>query len=252
MERVLIIEDEQLAADKLCMLLKRIRPSMQVAGVLTTVEESVKWLSTQQADLMFLDINLADDISFKIFDQIEVDIPIIFTTAYDQYAIKAFKQNSLDYVLKPVTEDDLRAGLQKFDKYSERNRGYDERLKSFLAQYAPDQQYRNRILITYGGKSKSIGVEDVAYIYAFERGVYLTTFDAQTYLADDSMEALEEALNPKVFHRVNRKYLVNIKAIKEIHKYSTRRLKIDLVPSPKFDAIVPAERITGFKQWLNQ
>ena len=251
MERVLIIEDEQLAAEKLQMLIGRIDPLMRVEAVLTTVSEAVRWLSANTADLIFLDINLADDISFRIFEQVEVDAPIIFTTAYDQYAIRAFKQNSLDYVLKPVTEEDLRVSIAKYRKYRARDQDYGDKLKTLLTQYLPDQHFRSRILISYGGKSKSVAVGEVAYFYAFERGVYLKTFDDKTYLSDDTLDTLEAVLNPKVFHRLNRRYIVNIKAITEIHKYSTRRLKLDLNPSPPFDAIVPADKITSLKAWLN-
>ena len=251
MERVLIIEDEQLAAEKLQMLIGKIDPQMQVAAVLTTVSDSIRWLTGNTADLIFLDINLADDISFKIFDQVEVDTPIIFTTAYDQYAIRAFKQNSLDYVLKPVTEEDLRSSIAKYQKYRARNNDYGEKLKTLLTRYLPDQNYKSRILISYGGKIKSVDVDDVAYFYAFERGVYLRSFDDKTYLTDDTLDALQEALNPKVFYRLNRRYIVNIKAITEIHKFSTRRLKVNLMPPPQFDAIVPADKITALKAWLN-
>ena len=251
MERVLIIEDEQLAAEKLKMLIGKIDPDMRVEAVLTTVSESVQWLTSNTADLIFLDINLADNISFKIFEQIEVDTPIIFTTAYDQYAIKAFKQNSLDYVLKPLTEEELRVSISKYRKYKARDLGYGDKIKTLLTQYLPDQNYRSRILITYGGKSRSVDVNEAAYFYAYERGVYLRTFDDNTYLTDDTLDTLEEVLNPKMFHRLNRQYIVNVKAIAEIHKFSTRRLKVDLVPSPLFDAIVPSDKITSLKAWLN-
>ena len=251
MERVLIIEDEPLAAEKLRMLMQRIRPSLTVVAVLTTVEDSIRWLSVHTADLIFLDINLADGISFKIFEHVEVDTPIIFTTAYDEYAIRAFRQNSLDYILKPVTEEELAASLKKYNSYYGRHENDAPRLKALLSHYLPETHYRSRILITYGSKSKSVDTKAVAYLYAFEKGVYLATFDAQTFLTDDSLDSLEQTLDPRVFFRINRKYLVNARAIQEIHKYSTRRLKIALVPPTRFDAIVPAEKITPFKQWLN-
>lgn len=251
MDRVLIIEDEQLAAEKLQMLINRIDPDFQVIDVISTVADSVRWLTNNQADLIFLDINLADDISFRIFDQIEVDTPIIFTTAYDDYAIKAFKQNSLDYILKPVSEEDLRLGITKYKKLKSNGVSYDQQIKSFIQQYLPSTDYKNRILVSYGGKSKSINIEEVAYLYAFEKGVYLTSMDNHSYLVDDTLDVLEKHLDPKHFYRVNRKFLINIKSIVEIHKYSTRRLKLELKPKPKFEALVPAEKITAFRAWLN-
>ncbi|MEM6523141.1 MAG: LytTR family DNA-binding domain-containing protein [Bacteroidota bacterium] len=252
MANVLIIEDEQLAAEKLSMFIRQLRPEWHIRDTLTTVADSVNWLSQNRTDLIFMDINLADGLCFKIFEQTPVEAPIIFTTAYDQYAIKAFKQNSLDYLLKPITAEDLKAGIEKFEKYRQNEVKIEEKIKQLLTMYSPADEFRKRILITYGGKSKSILIENVAYIYAFEKGVYLTSFDGQTFLTDDSLDLLEQTLNPKTFYRLNRKYLISIKAIGEIHKYSTRRLKVDLQPMPKFEAIVPAEKITSFKEWLNK
>ncbi|MEL7002621.1 MAG: LytTR family DNA-binding domain-containing protein [Bacteroidota bacterium] len=252
MERVLIVEDEQLAASKLKMLLKMINPDIEVLDMLSSVSESVRWLSLNTVDLIFMDINLSDDISFKIFDQVNVDAPIIFTTAYDEYAIKAFKQNSLDYILKPVTEEELRGSLAKYQKYKLRSDDYGDKIKTLLSQYLPDKNYKSRILVTYGGKSKSVEVNDIAYLYAYEKGVYLTLFDNTTFLTDETLDTLEKAMNPKTFYRVNRKFLVSFKSIAEVSRFSTRRLKLDLVPPPKFDALVPAEKITAFKDWLGQ
>ncbi len=250
MERVLIVEDEQLAVDKLKMLLTKIDPGLHVVAVLSSVSETVQWLSMQAADLVFLDINLSDDISFKIFEQIEVETPIIFTTAYDEYAIKAFKQNSLDYILKPVSQEELSAAIEKYYKYKSRAGDFDKNIKAMIAQYA-SRHYKSRLLINYGGKSRSIAVSDIAYLYAYEKGVYLTSFDNHTFLTEETLDTLHDLLDPAQFYRVNRKFLVNIQAIEEIHRYSTRRLKVDLTPPPKFDVIVPAEKIRGFKQWLN-
>lgn len=252
MEKVLIIEDEALAVEKLQMLIHRIAPKMNVVAVLASVTESVQWLSNQSVDLIFLDINLADGISFRIFEQLEVETPIIFVTAYDQYAIKAFKQNSLDYLLKPIVEEELKRAITKFTKQKTKVLGYEQQLQQLLSQYLPQSNsYKNRILVTYGGKGKSIEVTDIAFIYAYEKGVFLTSFTNHTYLTDDTLDGLEQSLDSQLFFRANRKILVSIKAITEIYKYSTRRLKVELKPKPKFDVIVPAEKITTFKKWLN-
>ena len=252
MERVLIVEDEALAADKLKMLLARINPQLQPVATLATVAETVAWLSSNTADLIFLDINLADDICFKIFDQVVVETPIVFTTAYDAYAIRAFRQNSLDYILKPVTEEGLRASMLKYEKQQARVWQAHPQIQNLINLYNnPTPAYKSRLLVSYGGKSKSIGVDEVAYAYAFEKGVYITLQSGQTYLIDDTLDTLEASLDPQRFFRVNRKYLVAFSAIVEIIKYSTRRLKLHLQPAPKFDAIVPAEKITKLKDWLN-
>ena len=251
MERILIIEDEDLAAEKLQMLINKIDSDIKVVAKLATIEASVKWLANNSADLIFLDINLADGISFEIFEQIDVEEPIIFTTAYDQYAIRAFKQNSLDYILKPVTEDELRASISKYRKLKKADASNRSNLQALLSKYLPVEDFKKRILVTYGGKSKSIEVSNAAYLYAYDKGVYLTTFDNHSFLIDETLDTLEGVLNPQHFYRLNRKFIINIKSITEIHKFSTRRLKVDLNPVPKFDAIVPSDRITAFKEWLN-
>lgn len=262
MARILIIEDEQLASDKLSMLLRRIRPDFEILDTLATVAESIRWLASNSADLIFLDVNLADGISFGIFEHIQVSTPIIFTTAYDQYAIKAFRQNSLDYILKPVTEEELKAALEKFDRYTNRvtakeqiadqSEHLSQLLKTFLGSEQLPKQTRNRILIGSGDRIKSLPIADVAYAYAFEKGVYVCTFAGGNFLVSDTMDQLEETLDSSRFYRVNRKFLVNINAIDEIQRYSTRRLKLDLQPPAKFDVLVPAEKITDFKNWLNR
>ncbi|MEM1407970.1 MAG: LytTR family DNA-binding domain-containing protein, partial [Bacteroidota bacterium] len=238
MERILIIEDEKLASDKLSMLVQKIRPAAQIVNVLTTVEDSLKWLSVNEADLIFMDINLSDDISFKIFERFDVETPIIFTTAYDQYAIKAFEQNSLDYILKPVSEEDLTKSFAKYDKFH-LSAKVSDKLKQLIDTYSPANTYKSRVLITYGGKSRSIDMNMVAYAYAFEKGTYITINDGSNFLADDTLDDLERSTDPSKFYRLSRKFLVNISAIREIHRYSNRRLKVDLYPVPKFEALVP-------------
>lgn len=253
MERVLIVEDERLAADKLAMLLGRINPQLEVVGILGSVSATVTWLSNNEADLIFLDINLSDDISFKIFEQVSVDAPVIFVTAYDQYAIKAFKHNGIDYILKPVDEDELRAAVAKYMKTRDNiNTDVTANIMQLMSQLAPTQQRRSRLLISYGDKSKSVAIQEVAFFYSFEKGVYLTTFDNATYLTDETLDSLEKELDPQVFFRLNRKFLINIHAIHEVLKYSTRQLKVILQPEAKFETLVPAEKITSFKQWLDQ
>lgn len=251
MVKVLIIEDEELAAQKLVMLLMQINPYLNVISILSSVKESVEWLKMNSADLIFLDINLSDDLSFKIFEKVQVETPIIFTTAYDEYAIKAFKQNSLDYLLKPIAVDELRASLEKYERYKNRGSGLDEKLQSLVADYVGQLDFKKRILVSYGGRSKSISVVDVAYIYAYEKGVYLTSFEGTNYLTDETLDRLTEQLDGNKFFRVNRKFLVNAQSITDIEKYSTRRLKVNVLPCPRTEIIVPADRISIFRAWLN-
>lgn len=251
MEKVLIIEDEKLAAKKLKMLLQQLDAGFEVLDIIPSVEKAVHWLSNYTADLIFLDINLSDDVSFKIFERVEIETPIIFITAYDEYAIRAFKQNSLDYLLKPVTQDELAVSLKKYEKYKNRSAEVNERMKLILKEYFPQQTAKSRVLISYGSKHKSIELSKVAYLYAYEKGVFLTTFDNKTYLINETLDVMESQLDKKVFFRVNRKFLVNINAIEDTEKYSSRKIKVNLFPEPKFSAIVPVEKITPFKAWMN-
>ena len=251
MERVLIVEDEPLAAQKLQMLLQLIDVRLQVVGMVGSVAEAVQWLATDSPDLLFLDINLSDALSFRIFEQIQVTAPVIFITAYDQYAIKAFKHNGIDYILKPFDEEELRNSVNRFFGSKTNTTALQRNLEQLLHSFRPSA-YKKRLFVTFGDKSKTIPVEEVAFFYAFEKGVFLTTFANQTYLTDETLEGLETTLDGSKFFRLNRKFIVNIHAIAEIEKYSNRQLRLQCKPAPKFDIVVPAEKITSFKDWLGR
>lgn len=251
MERVLIVEDEELAAEKLKMLIAKIAPAFVVAEVLGSVAEASAWLATNDPDLIFLDIHLSDDVSFKIFEQVVVKAPVIFITAFDQFAIKAFKHNGIDYILKPIDEDELRIGINRFIESREQMSILPERFLSLMGSYMPIKTFKNRILVSYGEKIKSISTTDVAYFYSYEKGVYLTTFSNSTYLSDETLTVLERGLDPSLFFRLNRKFIINICSIQEVLKYSTRQLRVVLEPKPKFEIIVPSEKVTLFKEWLD-
>ncbi len=252
MERVLIVEDESLAAEKLKLLLGRIDSRFCVMDVLTSVHEAVRWFTANEADLIFLDINLSDGISFEIFQQVHVETPIIFTTAFDQYAIRAFKHNAIDYLLKPATEEDLRLSLEKYRKRQLLPAHLRVNLQKVFSEYQATQAYRNRVLISYGSKSKSITVSDIAYFIVQQKGIYLTTFTNSTHLVETTLDELDRDLDPKLFFRLNRQVVVNIHAIKEVSKYSLRKYKVDLVPKPAVEVFVPEEKVTTFKKWLNK
>ena len=251
MERVLIVEDEPLAAQKLQMLLSQIDARLCVVGVVGSVAEAVQWLATDSPDLLFLDINLSDALSFKIFEQVQVTAPVIFITAYDQYAIKAFKHNGIDYILKPFDEEELRKSLNRFFSSKTNTTALQRNLEQLLNSFRPTA-YKKRLFVTFGDKSKAIPVDEVAFFYAFEKGVFLSTFANQTYLTDETMEGLEASLDGSTFFRLNRKFIVSIHAIQEVEKYSNRQLRLQCKPAPKFDVVVPAEKITPFKDWLGR
>lgn len=250
--KAIIIEDEKLAAERLEGLLKDIDPSIHVTAKLTSINDSVKWLSANKPELIFLDIQLSDGLSFSIFDQVTVTAPIIFTTAYDQYAIRAFKLNSVDYLLKPIKKKELSESLAKMSQLkSAALTDFEEILRSFGGR---GKEYKKRFLIQYGQKIKKVETKDIAYFYAMDKNVFIATFDKNTYFADLSLDKLQELLDPDKYFRINRKLLINCDAIRNMVPYSRSRIKIDLEPpAPKnIDALVSVERSQTFKEWMDK
>lgn len=250
--KVVIIEDEKLAAGRLTGLIKEVDPEIEISEVLGSVRESVKWLSVNKPDLIFLDIQLSDGLSFSIFESIKTNIPIIFTTAYDQYAIKAFKLNSIDYLLKPVRKSELEASIRKF---KEIRTSSSSNFKELLAAFKGNEPaYKKRFLVNFGQKIKNIETNEAAYFYAIEKNVFLTTFDNHLYPVDFTLDKLCEVLDPEKFFRINRKIVINYDAIKNMVPYSRSRIRIDLnPPTPKdIDALVSVERASNFKEWLDK
>ena len=251
MVRVLIVEDEPLAAQKLQYLLPLIDARLHVEGIVGSVFDAVKWLTVNSVDLLFLDINLSDDQSFKIFEKIHVVAPVIFVTAYDQFAIKAFKNNGIDYILKPFDEEELRKSITNFFKLNSNNIVLQQDMQQILASFKGND-YRKRLLLSFGDKSKTVLVEDVAFFYTLDKGVFLTTRANQTYLTNDTLDSLELTLDDRLFFRINRKILVSVNCITEVVRYSSRQLKVICNPIPKFDVVVPADKISDFKNWLSK
>lgn len=248
---VLIIEDEILAADKLESMLLDIDPKMTVLAKLGSIKDSVRWLSQHTADLILLDIQLSDGISFSIFEQVHVSTPIIFTTAYDEYAIKAFQLNSISYLLKPIRKSDLADGLQKLRKLKA---AFSIDFENLLSQIQGQPAgFKKRFLIQIGEKIKKVETTEVAYFYVFERSTYLRTFKGSRFPLEYTLDKLETLLDPARFFRINRKYIVNMDAITSMTAYSRSRVKIELSPKTddEFDAIVSIERSADFKKWLN-
>jgi len=249
--RVLIVEDETIAADKLERMLNDVDPSIEVAGKTGSIKESVRWLLENQVDLIFLDIQLSDGISFKIFEQIPVNTPVIFTTAYDQYAIKAFQLNSISYLLKPVRKSDLEESLHKFRQLRS---AFSIDFDALLSQLqGKDPEFKKRFLIQIGEKIRKIEVADVAYFYVLEKAVYLKTREGQSYPVEYPLDKLENLIDPSRFFRINRKYLVSMDSIANMVAFSRGRVKLELKPdaSEEFDTIVSIERSPDFKKWLN-
>lgn len=250
--QVLIIEDESLAAERLEGLLADVAPELRVIAKLGSIKESVRWLSQNEADLIFLDIQLSDGLSFKIFEQVEVSTPVIFTTAYDQYAIKAFELNSIAYLLKPIRKTELQESL---GKYRNLRSAFSIDFESLIHSLQEKQkEYRKRFLVQFGERIKKIEVSDIAYFFAMDKNVFITTFDDHSYPADSSLDKLEPELDPSKFFRINRKYIINMEAISGMVAYSRGRIKLDLKPAPdeKEPIVVSIERCPDFKNWLDR
>jgi DNA-binding LytR/AlgR family response regulator len=249
--KVLIIEDESIAAEKIEMMLKEIDPGIQILKKLGSIKESVKWLLQNNADLIFLDIQLSDGISFSIFDQVNVNTPVIFTTAYDQYAIKAFQLNSISYLLKPIRKSDLAESIRK---YLNLKAAFTIDFDALLAQIQGKKpEFKKRFLIQISDKIRKVEVSEIAYFYAMEKGCFLRTLQDNNYPVEYALDRLETIMDPARFFRINRKYLVNMDAISKMVAYSRGRIKLELKPKAddEFDTIVSVDRSAGFKKWLN-
>lgn len=253
--RVLIIEDEIPAAEKLERYLNKHSESIEVLEKLQTVESSVRWLKENQSkvDLIFMDIQLIDGKSFEIFEKVKITKPIIFITAFDEYAIDAFKVNSIDYLLKPITFDDLQAALEKFNNLKKNFGGaaspnFDQ---IQLALNQLQKNYKTRFMVKLGEHIKTITTDQVEFFYAEGRDVYLYTTENRKFIIDFKLEELENLLDPAKFYRANRSYIVNIDSIKDVVVYSNSRLKIK--PNLEYDKeiIVSRDKVNAFKEWLS-
>ncbi|MFC4817044.1 MULTISPECIES: LytR/AlgR family response regulator transcription factor [unclassified Flavobacterium] len=248
---IIIIEDEKPAARLLQRKVEKL--GLTVNTMLHSVEEALEWFQeNQHPDLIFLDIQLSDGLSFEIFEAIDIKSAVIFTTAYDEYALRAFKLNSIDYLLKPIDEDDLEAAVQKFKIRTQNatNLSLDfEMIKRMLVNPV-DKSYKKRFTVKVGQQLKLIPIEEVECFYSENKGTYLHTIDNRDYLLDGTLEQLETDLDPKDFFRVSRKFIIPMKGIKEIQVHTNSRLKIILPTYSEDEVIVARERVTDFKEWI--
>jgi two-component system LytT family response regulator len=250
MIKILIIEDEEPAAERLVKMLLDIDTNIVVVGNTVSVKSSVKWFRENPLpDLILMDINLSDGHSFDIFKEVEISAPIIFITAYDQYAIDAFKLNSIDYILKPIKKEELRNAL---DKYKRMGTIQVQQVTSFLntIKSNQDKEFQKRIVIRYGDTIKMIEITDIAYFYTEEKINFLCTHADNRMPIDQNLDELEEILNPKIFFRINRQFIINIAAIEKMLTWSKSRVKIILKPASEHETIVSTERSSHFKDWL--
>ena len=248
---VIIIEDEKPSARRLQRMLSSL--SVEANTMLHSVEESIEWFqNNEHPDLIFLDIQLSDGLSFEIFEAVEIKSAIIFTTAYDEYALQAFKLNSIDYLLKPIDEDELVKAVKKFKVRLPEQKTVTldfNDIKKLLVNPI-ERDYKKRFSVKVGQHLKLINIEDIECFYSENKGTYLYTTEGRNYLLDTTLEHLEDELEPQTFFRINRKFFVNINAIKDMVSYTNSRLQIKLNSYKEEEVIVARERVKDFKSWL--
>jgi DNA-binding LytR/AlgR family response regulator len=255
---ILIVEDEELAVKKIRKTLAAVDESAFVQGVTDSIESTVQWLGENSApDLILMDIELADGQSFEIFKLAEVKSPVIFTTSYDEFALKAFKVNSIDYLLKPVQKEELEAALIKYKNLSsnkndsEKSLNMDDLVKELQQKLQP-KEYRRRFLVKLGQRLVSIEVNDISYFFSDGRLNFFTTHDNKKFVVDYTMDELEDMLDPRDFFRTNRSLYVSVSSIEKIDDYFGNRLILALKPALNKEALVSREKVTDFKKWMGK
>lgn len=251
--KVVIIEDEIPAANRLSKLLLNFSDQVEIMHKADSIESSVRYLSAMQnIDLIFMDIQLADGLSFDIFEKVKVTTPVIFTTAFDQYTLKAFKVNSIDYLLKPIDENELYQSLEKYRQlYPKAATDFSDKILK-LMQDMNAVKYKERLLIKRGQQLSYLKTESTAYCFAEGKLCYAVDFNGTKFLLESNLSQLEEQLQPDNFYRINRHLLVNIEAVKKVHTWLGGRLKLEICPSTTAETIVSRERVNGFKEWLGR
>jgi len=245
---VVIIEDEYFSAEKLIHQLEKINTSIKVLVVLPSVESCINWFKNNpEPDLIFADIQLEDKKSFELFKQLQLNVPIIYTTAYDQYALQAFKQNSIDYLLKPIDLDELRTAIKKYENLEYRL------LKKGL-NFQPEkikEEFKEKFLVKRGGQLEVIKISEVAYFKSEQKLSFLITFSNQKYIVEQTIDQLVDQVDNKKFNRISRSRLISIDSIKKIHNHFNGRLKLELNPPEDEEVFVSRERVQNFKEWLD-
>ena len=258
--KVFIVEDEELAVKKLRKTLEAVDETAEVVGIADSIRSSVNWLQNNPTpDLILMDIELCDGQSFEIFDKVQVKSTVIFTTSYDEYALKAFKVNSVDYLLKPVQKEDLKAALTKLENmksmYGAQNNSPSlnvDNLVKELQQKLQPKEFRKRFLVKHAQKLVSVDIEEIAYFYSDGRLNFFKTYDNRKFVVDYTMDELEEMLDPQRYFRISRSFYVSINSIDQIHDYFGNRLILHLKPAVDKEAIVSREKVTDFKVWMGK
>lgn len=259
--KILIVEDEELAVKKLQKTLAGVEPDAEVVGVTDSILSTVNWLEDNPPpDLILMDIELSDGQSFEIFNQTTIKSPVIFTTSYDEYALKAFKVNSIDYLLKPIQKEDLEAAMQKLKqmkamyKAEESNKpdiSIDSLVKELQQKLQP-KEYRKRFLVKHAQKLVSIEVDEIAYFFSDGRLNFFKTYDNRKFVVDYTMDELEDMLDPVKYFRISRSFYISVDSVDQIHEYFGNRLMLALKPAVDKESIVSREKVTDFKKWMGK
>lgn len=245
-----IVEDEEFAAKRLSQLINTLAPEITIVAHINSVESGTNWFASNPLpDLIFLDIQLNDGYGFDILDGLQEHPPVIFTTAYNEFAIRGFKYNGLDYLLKPIVKDELKKALEKFKRNITRQDSSNSNLEDLKELF--QKEYKHRFMVKVGNMFKSFNVEDIAYFKSHEGLIYLYTHSSQAYPIEYTIDQLEQILNPIHFFRINRKFMVSVKSVVEIHSYFNSRLLLKILPKEEEQVIVSRERTTNFKRWLD-
>lgn len=257
--KIFIVEDERLGLERLIKLLHEIDPKIEILGHAETVKSAVWWLQNHPGpDLLLLDIELADGQCFEIFRQIDVQVPVIFTTSYDEYALNAFKVNSIDYLLKPIRREDLEQSLHKWQRLkasfgANPSQVNIDQLMASIQQFQVPQQFRKRFLVKQGQRLQAIEVEEIAWFQTDSKITFLRTWENQRFIIDYKLEELSGMLDPDWFFRANRSYIVHAKAIKVINTHFNGKLLLQLQPAPEQnDVLISKEKATEFKRWMGK
>jgi two-component system response regulator LytT len=258
--KILIVEDEKLAVDKLLQVLNKVNPDAEVIGVTDSISSSVSWIDKHQdeIDLILMDIELADGQSFAIFEQIDIKRPVIFVTSYDEYALRAFKVNSIDYLLKPIQPNELKHALEKFEAITAVFRSVNtqslniENLVRELQKNSSKKEYRKRFLVKHLQKLVSIDVATICCFYFEDRVTFFKTFDGKNYILDYTLDEVEGIMDPDIFFRINRGLMVAMKSVDQIQPYFGNRLALRLKPDFEKEVIVSREKVNDFKVWMGK
>ncbi|HZF64114.1 MAG TPA: LytTR family DNA-binding domain-containing protein [Chitinophagaceae bacterium] len=258
--KILIVEDEELAVKKLTKTVSAVDEKAEIIGVADSIKSTVEWLENNPApDLILMDIELADGQSFEIFNLTQVKSPVVFTTSYDEYALQAFKVNSIDYLLKPVQKEDLQLAMNKYQQMKQMYQKGENKPESNIDQIIKELQqklqpkeYRKRFLVKLSQKLVSIEVEDIAYFFSDGRLNFFKTFDNKKFIVDYTMDELEEMLDPNLYFRISRSFFVSIDSVDQIHDYFGNRLLLHLKPEIDKESIVSREKVSDFKKWMGK